>query len=75
MKREPYEICLRIMGILKKAGKREMNVNSIVFEVRAQRTTVLRALNFLKKLELVSERKGDTKTSAPTRLFKLRKGI
>lgn len=59
-------------NILKLLKKKEYTVNQIADELKIQWKTAIKSLDFLKRLGLVKERKGN-KTYKEERLFSLRK--
>lgn len=48
-------ICENIMELLKK--EKEISVNGISYRLRSQRNTIVKCLEFLKKINIVDERR------------------
>jgi len=70
MHRNILVITEEIIKILSK--NKELSIRQISLKVRTHRAVALRALEFLKRIKYVKERKGDT-TKRGDRLFSLRK--
>ena len=69
-RRNILDVIEDILKVLKKQD--ELSVKAISEEVKSQWETTIKALEFMKKIELVKERHGK-KTNKVERLFSLRK--
>jgi len=69
-RRNILEVIEDILKVLKR--NKELSVKSISHEVRSQWETTIKALEFMKKVNLVKERQGK-KTNKAERLFSLSK--
>ena len=68
MHRSILDITEEIVKLLKK--NKELSVRQISIKVKSHRNVVLKSLEFLKKMDLVKERKADG--NVDTRLFSLK---
>ncbi len=69
MRRNILKVIEDILKVLKR--KNEMSVQHISKEIKSQWETTFKALNFMKKINLVKEREGK-KTNKTERLFSLK---